>query len=70
MQTVGASLTMVVMVAAMAAIVVLWVVAFVQVARARMDQTAKAIWVLIIIIAPVIGAAAWFAIGSRSRTLQ
>ena len=48
-------------------VLALWVTALVGVAKAKLDATPKAIWVLIIVIAPFIGAIAWFAIGSRNH---
>jgi Phospholipase_D-nuclease N-terminal len=45
------------------ALLTLWGVALLQIARATMEDTARAVWVLIVVLAPVIGAIAWFAIG-------
>lgn len=49
------------------AVVALWLAALVGVAKSKIDVTPKAVWVLIVVIAPVLGAIAWFAIGSRSQ---
>lgn len=70
MEAVGAVLFISLGVISMIVIAVLWIFALMQVAKAEIDPTAKAVWVLIILVAPVIGAIAWFAIGSKSRTLQ
>ena len=44
--------------------VALWVVALLQIAKSYLDATAKAIWVLIVVVAPFLGAFAWFFIGA------
>ncbi|MDH6236868.1 PLDc N-terminal domain-containing protein [Cryobacterium sp. CG_9.6] len=47
--------------------VVLLVITIVQISRAAtLSTTARALWVLGILIAPVIGVLAWFVIGRRS----
>lgn len=51
--------------AAFAAAVTLWVVALLQISRSLLDSTAKAIWVLIVVVAPFLGALAWFFIGAQ-----
>lgn len=51
---------------AMLAAIAMWVLALTQVAYANLEATAKALWVLIIIIAPLLGAIAWFFIGKKS----
>lgn len=63
------SADMTVVLITMIVVALLWVVALCQVGKADLDQTAKAIWVLVIIIAPVIGAITWFAIGNRNRSV-
>lgn len=49
----------------MIVLAVLWVCAFVSIARSRVNGTEQAVWVLIVLIAPFLGALAWFAIGPR-----
>ncbi|TFB49476.1 PLD nuclease N-terminal domain-containing protein [Cryobacterium tagatosivorans] len=51
-------------------ILALIIVALVQVARAPMEPAGRAIWVLIIVVAPVLGSIAWFAIGHKVRALR
>ncbi|WP_111719519.1 PLDc N-terminal domain-containing protein [Homoserinimonas sp. OAct 916] len=52
-----------------AAILVMIYVAISQIARAsHLSDSARALWVLIVLIAPVIGAIAWFSIGSQPRS--
>jgi hypothetical protein len=43
--------------------VALWVFALLQISKSYLDATAKAIWVLIVVVAPFLGALAWFFIG-------
>lgn len=51
------------------AAVVLWVIALVSIARSdRSTGTERAVWILIVIVAPVVGAILWFAIGPRMRS--
>ena len=46
------------------------IVALAQIAKAnQLNEVARALWVLIVIVAPVAGALAWFWIGSRQRTI-
>lgn len=53
-----------------AVILALVVAALVQVAQAPgLEPVVRAVWVLIILVAPVLGAVAWFAIGQKSVTL-
>ena len=47
-----------------AGVIILWVIALLQISKSYLDATAKAIWVLIVVIAPFLGALAWFFIGS------
>lgn len=42
------------------------VAALLSVGKAQMPTTTKAIWVLVIVIAPFIGSLCWFLIGARS----
>ena len=54
-----------------AVILVLVIVALVQVARQpKLDPIVRTLWVLIIVVAPILGAIVWFAIGQRTATLQ
>jgi uncharacterized integral membrane protein len=54
-----------------AVILVLVIVALVQVARQpKMDPIVRALWILIIVVAPIVGSIVWFAIGQRTTTLQ
>lgn len=51
------------------AILVMIYVAISQIARApHLGDSTRALWVLIVLIAPVIGAIAWFSIGAQPRT--
>lgn len=52
------------------AVTAVWVWAFISIARAdSVSGTERAVWVLIVIVAPLLGALLWFAIGrGRSRT--
>lgn len=47
---------------------VAWLVLFftvaAQIARARMDETAKAVWILAVMLVPLFGAIAWWMIGN------
>jgi hypothetical protein len=45
--------------------VALWGFALLQISRSLLDTTAKAIWVLIVVVAPFLGALAWFFIGAQ-----
>lgn len=45
--------------------IALWVVAFLQIAKSCLDATANAVWVLIVVIAPILGALAWFFVGAQ-----
>ena len=49
----------------MAGAAVLWIIALLQIAKSLLDSTAKAIWVLIVVVAPFLGALAWFFIGAQ-----
>ncbi len=54
-----------------AVILVLVIVALVQVARLpKVDPIVRALWILIIVVAPIVGAIVWFAIGQKTTTLQ
>ena len=54
---------------ALAVVAAFVIVALAQIARAtRLDEGARALWVLIVIAAPVLGALAWFWIGSQQRS--
>ena len=51
--------------------VVLFVAALVGVARARhLESVAKAIWVVVIVIAPLLGPIAWFIAGAHPPRLH
>jgi hypothetical protein len=43
--------------------VALWAFALLQISKSMLDATAKAIWVLIVVVAPFLGALAWFFVG-------
>lgn len=43
--------------------VALWALALYQIAQSMLDATAKAVWVLIVVLAPFLGALAWFFVG-------
>ena len=45
--------------------IALWIVALLQITKSYLDSTAKAIWVLIVVVAPFLGALAWFFIGAQ-----
>ncbi|MBO1751099.1 PLDc N-terminal domain-containing protein [Actinotalea sp. BY-33] len=50
---------------------VLFVAALVGVARARhLEPVAKAIWVVIIVVAPLLGPIAWFIVGAHPPRLH
>jgi chromate transport protein ChrA len=54
-----------------AVILVLVIVALVQVARQpKVDPIVRALWILIIVVAPIAGAIVWFAIGQKTTRLQ
>ncbi|BDI24075.1 PLDc N-terminal domain-containing protein [Herbiconiux sp. L3-i23] len=49
---------------AVLALAAVWVLAFVSIARADgISGAERAIWVLVVLIVPVVGAVLWFAIG-------
>ena len=51
-----------------AAILGMIYVAISQIARSsHLSDSARALWVLIVLVAPVIGAIAWFSIGAHPR---
>jgi hypothetical protein len=45
--------------------VALWAFALLQISRSSLDTTAKAVWVLIVVVAPFLGALAWFFVGAQ-----
>lgn len=45
---------------------VLWVVALVQIGRSRGPAGAMVAWIVLVTLAPWVGAIVWFAIGRRS----
>ncbi|HEY8589978.1 MAG TPA: PLDc N-terminal domain-containing protein [Naasia sp.] len=47
----------------MLATVVLWVAALLSISRASLSGTELALWILIVVIAPFIGAIVWFLVG-------
>lgn len=49
---------------------VLWIIAMVQIAKARATGATIALWILIITLIPLVGAILWFAIGKRSAAPQ
>ncbi len=51
--------------AVLAGAVTLWAIALLQISRSLLDSTAKAIWVLIVVLAPFLGALAWFFFGAQ-----
>ncbi len=54
-----------------AVILVLVIVALVQVARQpKVDPIVRALWILIIVVAPIVGTIVWFAMGQKTTTLQ
>lgn len=53
---------------ALAVVVAFVILALAQIARAtQLDEGARALWVLIVIVAPVLGALVWFWIGSHQQ---
>ncbi len=54
----------------LAAWVVLVIAAFVRLRRCRMDQVARALWVLIIVLIPIVGALAFFIVEPGKRCFQ
>jgi hypothetical protein len=58
-------------IAAVGVILALVITAFVQIAKTdTLDNTGRAVWILIVIIAPILGAAIWFWIGTRSPSFR
>jgi hypothetical protein len=58
-------------IAAVGGIIALVITAFVQIAKTdALDNTGRAVWILIVIIAPVLGAAIWFWIGTRAPSFR
>jgi hypothetical protein len=52
----------------MIAIAVLWISAIVSITRAEQASgTERAVWILIVVLAPLLGALLWFAVGRRGR---
>jgi hypothetical protein len=47
-------------------LVTVWAIALIQISRAGLDPTAKAVWVLIVIVAPFLGVILWWLIGRPS----
>ena len=48
------------------ALTALMITALMQIAKhPAIDPTARAVWILIVVIAPVLGAIAWFLIGQK-----
>ncbi len=47
--------------------IVLVIAAFVRLRRCKMDQAARALWVLIIVLIPVVGALAFFIVKPGNR---
>ncbi len=51
-----------------AAVIVFWITALIQIAKEKMlDPTARALWILIVLFFPILGAILWFIIGSKSQ---
>jgi hypothetical protein len=56
---------------AVGGIIALVIIAFVQIAKTdTLDATGRAVWILIVIISPILGAAIWFWIGTRSPSFR
>ena len=51
----------------MIAIAVLWFLAIWSIAKADVSGTEQAVWILIVIVAPLLGALLWFAIGKNRK---
>lgn len=49
-------------------LVAVWVIALTQISKAGLDPTAKAVWVLIVVVAPFLGSILWWLIGEPSAT--
>ena len=50
----------------MLALVLVWAIALIQISKASLNPTAKAVWVLIVIVAPFLGVVLWWTIGKPS----
>lgn len=48
------------------------IAALIHIALARLDQTARAIWVLVVLLVPIIGGIVWWVVGAPTamRTAQ
>ncbi|NQX11259.1 PLDc N-terminal domain-containing protein [Microbacteriaceae bacterium VKM Ac-2855] len=46
---------------------ILLIAALSDIKRARIDATPEAIWVVAVLVSPVVGSIAWFAIGAKRR---
>ena len=69
METAGFVAYLVISIICIVVVALLWVLALVQVAKTTtLDPTAKALWVLIVLVFPVLGAIVWFAIGAKSAS--
>ncbi len=55
---------------ALGAWIVLIAAAFVRLRRCRMDQTARALWTLIVALIPIVGALAFFVVEPGGRHLE
>lgn len=54
---------------ALGVVVAFVIVALAQIAKAtQLNEVARALWILIVIVAPVLGSIAWFWIGSHQRS--
>ena len=59
-----------IVVVALLAVIALVVTTIVQIRRAsHLDDTARAVWVLVVVVAPLLGAAAWYVVGAKPRTV-
>jgi heme/copper-type cytochrome/quinol oxidase subunit 2 len=55
-------------VAITAALALPFLVALVDVLRMDMDGSRRITWVMVVVLLPIVGALAWFAVGRRSAT--
>ncbi|MCU1560483.1 PLDc N-terminal domain-containing protein [Mycetocola sp.] len=47
--------------------VALWAIAPLQISNPMLDTMTKATWVLLVVVAPILGALAWFFVGAPRR---
>lgn len=48
------------------ALLILWLIALISIGRSTATAVEKGVWSIVVLISPIIGAIAWFAIGRRA----